>query len=664
MAELVCDLVGALTPDADAPASCTQLACGANCVVAVGLCGRLRAWRRQASEHVADAAAAPGWELVLDESSSYELANNRRSSHPYRYLSGIAPDGRFAVATTVSAGTVEVWCSLSWQRLQLVDPAESEEERAEWVARGVMSIRAELSCLALAHDHLACGSREGQVRLWRADRKAASGGGGSGGELKRRFGRLVGDTGPLAAVVLTPSIVLAVYRASSGLVDGNAYDSGQSVCAWALESGALIWKHAPKLSAPALGAVRLPSAGMLVLYGPTGPEVDPDWNVLLGPSRPSSSNAESAAKAAVLLRSTPLGGDAAAGAGGGSGDGGTWHALRRGVGGGGSGRLLAWHALADESDREDGGMLALGFACGDVSLLAATESKPPFVVATASAGRADVAAVHVLPASLLAANADAVAGAMLAADASGYVRLWAMSRAVGKPAAGRLGSTARLICLRALTPAPSRQPTCLGIVGSDTLVCGFSDGRVSAMPLPLPLSEAAQSGAPAMDALTIDVGDVGVEVRDYAVNYTEDEHTAAHEYNWCFDSGAGPQGRGTLRERRRAFDGWAKTVAFEAGLQQVLAKMNSSQGTHSTGSPSAAAGSGGAGGGGGVSHLQSGMHVNLVGLAARPELNGSVGVLLGTVESESGRAPLRLVAPPEHEGKTMKVKPSNMRMLT
>ncbi len=76
-------VIGSLTPDECA--SCTQLVCGTDCVLAIGLCGRFRAWQVDGSS----------WRLALDLSSSYELANSRRSSHPYRYLSPIAADGRF-----------------------------------------------------------------------------------------------------------------------------------------------------------------------------------------------------------------------------------------------------------------------------------------------------------------------------------------------------------------------------------------------------------------------------------------------------------------------------------------------------------------------------------------------------------------------------------------
>ena len=121
-----------------------QLACGEDCIVAVGLCGRLRAWHREspsaappgdggvsltlspasATSVVLALSWAPppaadtgGWKLVLDENSRYELANHRFSSHAYRFLSEISADGRFAVGTTEASGQVQIWCTRTWKRL-------------------------------------------------------------------------------------------------------------------------------------------------------------------------------------------------------------------------------------------------------------------------------------------------------------------------------------------------------------------------------------------------------------------------------------------------------------------------------------------------------------------------------------------------------------------
>ena len=53
-------------------------------------------------------------------------------------------------------------------RLAQEAPRPRGRHREEREARGVLKLRAEHSCLAFAHGHLASGSREGHVRVWRA----------------------------------------------------------------------------------------------------------------------------------------------------------------------------------------------------------------------------------------------------------------------------------------------------------------------------------------------------------------------------------------------------------------------------------------------------------------------------------------------------------------
>lgn len=420
---------------------------------------------------------------------------------------------------------------------------------------------------------------------------------------------------------------------------------------------------------------------MVVLHGPTGAKADADWNLVLGPAPTSDSAAVTAARAAVLLRSARLDSrptDGADGAVAGGDAARTWHALQRGDAASGFGRLLSWHAHDGNvsGGTEDGPppLLALGFAGGAVSLLqpiaasADLSVTADFVVGTADTpGTADVGAVSALSARTLPASATRHGGGMLAADAAGCVRLWALLRE-GAKAGGPGTMRAALECVRALVLAPTMQLTCTSLLlvhgGDDpspnapiTLVCGCADGRVVAATVPLSHAEQA---AVDMDDVTIDVVDGSEKGVDEG---------GQHVYEWRFDSGAGPQGRGTVRERRRAFDGWAKTSAFEEGLQLVLAKMNSSSGTHKAGPSDSTSrgGDGGArGGGGGSSALvwKRGMHARLSGLAARPELNGAVGMLLGGVEADSGRAPVKLIAPKELEGQAIKVKPGNLVIIT
>jgi hypothetical protein len=144
------------------------------------------------------------------------------------------------------------------------------------------------------------------------------------------------------------------------------------------------------------------------------------------------------------------------------------------------------------------------------------------------------------------------------------------------------------------------------------------------------------------------------------------------EYEWTFDTGAGAQARGKVNEKRRSFDGWARTAAYEVGLQAVLAKMQSAQGktgdTPWDRATTAAAHAAARAAGGPApqppasppSEWARGTRVRLQGLVARPELNGAIGVLLGEVEVDSGRAPVKLMAPPEHAGKTLKTKRDNL----
>ena len=233
-------------------ASVTSLSCGPDCVVAVGLCGRLRAWRKpkptirlslQVSEQgitasisLDTAAANIPWELVLSESSAYEVANNRRSSHPYAQLSNITSSGRFVAATIEPTNVMRIYDTSKWICIQTLTPVEDEGDRDDWSQRGMSSVRSTISSLQLAHGHLACGNREGLVRLWKADRDS---------EFRRRFGNLRVDDGPVAAVVLTAEVLVAAYRNRNGYVDGRSYVGDQSVAAWSLSNGLLMWQVCP-----------------------------------------------------------------------------------------------------------------------------------------------------------------------------------------------------------------------------------------------------------------------------------------------------------------------------------------------------------------------------------------------------------------------------------
>ena len=594
----------------ETPAACTQLACGADCVVTIGLCGRLRAWRTDGT----------GWQLVVDESSAFELANNRTSSHPYKFLTQISADGRFAAATTAASAIVELWCTRRWTKKK-VDPADSEEDRAEWVAKGVNSIRAELSSLALDHNHLACGSREGHVRLWKGTKDNAP--------PIRRFGRLTADEGPVKEVVLTPTLVIGMYRASHGLVDGTYYNGNQSVVAWSLESGTVVWKNSPKIPStqgllpckePVVGAM-CAAERLVVIHGPSTEreKSDPDWNVILGPDLPPEGGSEErAVKNGIIARSTDLSKGKEESTG--------WSKLTRGQTASGAGRVLSWHMYecedqqyvfggAVEGDRTVEALVALGFEGGGLCVLAqqhgmADSIESPFIVSAdggmqRGGGTADIGAVKVLPSRLVQlphAMPDEhtpvqgkLLGGVLSADASGIVRLWRVhlnSLTAEQAAAQRMGLptppliSLTLLCVRTISLPNGMQPTCLGLCtaasnGLPLVVCGTTEGKLVALPeLPLPY------GLTKIDKEPIDVGDVGLDLNEEGEDGKPKLPTT---YEWSFDSGTGQAGgrgyshvprHGTLSEYqcRRAFDGWAKTYAFEIGLQSILAKMNSTKG--------------------------------------------------------------------------------------
>ena len=62
---------------------------------------------------------------------------------------------------------------------------------------------------------------------------------------------------------------------------------------------------------------------------------------------------------------------------------------------------------------------------------------------------------------------------------------------------------------------------------------------------------------------------------------------------------------------------------------------------------------------------KKGTRVRFRGLQARAELNGCIGVLLGGVLAESGRAPVKLVSSERegHAGVKLQVKPANLRVV-
>ena len=642
--------------------SVTTLRCGADCVIVAGLCGRLRAWSiggaasapRSFLEAKADFArdvrtpssSASQWRLVLDESSEYELPHGRVGTHPYACVTEVAADGAFAFATSETAGRIHVWCSRRWKRLQLLDPADGEGEREQWLKRGVRTVRASTTCAHLAHGHLAAGTREGDVRVWRA------GDGGDGG-YARRGRALRADEGPVAAVVLTARAVIAAYRQAAGLVDGDDFRGEQSVVCWALDGGAPVWRLPQPGVSPLIAA--LPVAGGYALLHAAAADADAVWQHLdatppVAPV-PAKAAAQAAAEAAeeaeaaapapaagaARLRVASLVGAASAEAAAAA----RWaEVVLAPTAAADGGRPMAWAS-------DGGGAAAVGLAGGSVAVLAAADARPTWAV---HGDGAEIGAVL-----LARARADAlVSGAgdgegddllLVSASASGSIRVWRHQAAAAAEGGG--GGGGSLVMLHECIVAA--QPTALGIVrdgsGAPTgLVVGTNVGELMPIGLPLPATAASLEAAAARGGretrAAMAAAPAAAEPKAAAPKAAEPPAA----YEWRFDNGTGERGCGFVAEKRGAFDGWAQTDAYEKGLQLVLRRARTATGNHNMSG-------GGGGGNGGASAavaaaaragLRRGMRVRIDGLTARADLNGQLGEVLGPIDPSRGRLPVRL----------------------
>ena len=178
------------------------------------------------------------------------------------------------------------------------------------------------------------------------------------------------------------------------------------------------------------------------------------------------------------------------------------------------------------------------------------------------------------------ADGGGLLAAVLAADAAACVRVWAVR--LHSLIEGSAASPYQLPLehLYTIELSSGRQPCSLALMApmsggrtSPLLVCGCADGAVEAIELAdgtcaLPhahveATELAASSRVATDAAAAAADATGAEAA------AEGGARRQAKYAWMFDSGAGPQARGLLREKRRFFDGWARTANYELGLQQV-----------------------------------------------------------------------------------------------
>ncbi|KAL1508824.1 hypothetical protein AB1Y20_004919 [Prymnesium parvum] len=573
-------------------ASAAAVASDGEWTLAAGLCGEFAVWRRALSVamRVGEGGAvrlviSMSWLEVARDSSSYALAKGHTSSHPFRYFSAPSLDGRMAICTSsCEAGALCVWDTRSWQPTQqLLPPTRAGRFSPSCVAL----------CDGLTGPLLACGAREGALAVWRS-RGAAP--------FERCGPPLQADAGPIASLVLSGARVIAAYRQRKGSVDGElprtpplavpppppppaypspshchsvlpvasilrltphpanpsrvasflhlqfgtlcslcpllrlpatlvspsfagvAFDGEQSIACWSLETFLPLWRVPQLTHPPLLAAVRIGST--LLLLHAASPS-DAEWAALgLGSGEPhcplvrwtcdekGDGNAEKVEKKAKEKKAEATAEEEEPHEK--PWEWGEW----RGDGKGAWSRVLCWHAHPDGA----AALLALGFAGGGVLCLEPPAAPPRAAVHSA----ADVAAVR-------------LAGPLLlSACAAGVVRAWRCAAAALQP--------------EWLLDVHPLQPAAIAIAGH-ALVCACADGNVAFSPLPPPAdgNVACSPLSPPADG-AVDFSPISAAPRCLA-------------YAWLFDSGRGAM---PLASRRAAFDGWARTAAYEAGVYALL----------------------------------------------------------------------------------------------
>ena len=160
--------------------------------------------------------------------------------------------------------------------------------------------------------------------------------------------------------------------------------------------------------------------------------------------------------------------------------------------------------------------------------------------------------------------------------AAGVICTWSASGSASAP---------RLVPLQRVELPRQLQPSRVG-VAAGSLVCGCADGTVAFLPFPPcppPLaapraatslvspSDAAEGAhAPSMPAASTDVTHEPTTLFAAAapdVPCRDGRDGRDGRYDWRFDSGCGTR---PLRSHLGAFDGWARTATYEAGLYALL----------------------------------------------------------------------------------------------
>ena len=595
------DGIGAL------PASVTIVRVGTGgdgrpCVVVAGLCNLLRAWSSPSKGH---------WERVLEVDNVVRLPRGRTTSHPFRCLSRcIASQRYFAAASSEPDSPLLAYCTSTWSLLQQLRPAEVDEHVRE---------RFTPSCLEATGRHLACGSREGTVALWRLDlaRRTFDPCWHGGTFLARA------DEGPVAAVSIDQlsCLIVAAYGQASGSVDGAPFTGEQSVAAWCISSGALVWRVrvSHPLSSPESNQLG-PTLALLVHFrsspaerliacspastdGDVAPrepsgavgvwllhahavEADGEWPMFATAAergRLAAANQQHTSSLATAKHSadTPDVTHAALSCI-------SVHAVpndeqqraksypaqlshTRRVGSSSPPpsprRVLSWEVSCDAH------AMAIGFAGGGVAMV--LEAKP---TAQSENGLRDAAAGGGPGTSLTLWSADGCAsadvGAVSLIEASTTTRA-----AVEATLRGSAPCSVALPMVLAGTAAGSVQLWGASHDGA------FTDGGALSLLISVPVGMQLSTLASWSGGVVVGGSDgrvLSMEWHAFCDHGAESPADDADEYAWRFSpgglggvagSGAGSRGGscgGLVSERREAFDGWVRTADYERGLQDLL----------------------------------------------------------------------------------------------
>ena len=582
---------------------------GTPTIAAAGLCGSLRVWMRRQQRTKVSLKMQPAagndveitvncalrlsgaWDEALHVSSLVRLNRGRTSSHPFRFVTRFMGH-HFAAASAEPDSAIHVYCAR--------ESSVVTEVQALHPSGDCHSERWSTSCLEMSSTHLAAGSREGGIAVWPWDARTTQPVELSGLEP---CWRTRADEGPVAALTIhaASDVLVAAYRqGGASSVDGAPFCGEQSVAAWHLHTGALLWirTHADASLPPTLGLLLagVPSSQpsqsndpcpFWLLHAHTA-DADADWPWLARGDEATRCVMDSAAatmrgdRRDLLPSSRVLCWDFADG---------RWVDGRSEVAEADSAQAASAQAASAQADSAQAAIAAVGCADGRVALvtLSALSGRARYLWG-GGVGGAETGAVVLLP------RQRHTAPRVLSGSAAALLTLW------GKNDARK--ALIPLHCVRM-----PLQPCSLALLDDDaantcTVACGGADGSVTCCAWPS-LGAAASPGGPVERAVERavegSVEDATVAAQPTtALSWVDSQ---AQTYDWRFATGPNGSAGGRVAERREVFDGWARTASFERGLRDML--LGRSSGKPGDGSSAryqvsgTASGSRGRGGGGG-----------------------------------------------------------------